>query len=463
MCTVHLNEHFNYRKLLRITLAPILMLVFTSIYSIVDGTFIANFAGKNAYAGVNLIWPITMIIGGIGFMLGAGGSALVSKYLGQQRKERASQVFSMVVIFTVIIGVITSFSLTFAIRPIAYAMSTLSDNVTEETIQEAIVYGRILMAGQFIFILQNVFQSFFMVAEKPRLGFIFTLAAGLTNMALDALFVAAFQWGVVGAAVATVVSYSVGGFGALIYFIVKRDSLIVLSWTKLEFKPLAKACTNGFSEFISNISAAVVSTVYNIQLLKYLGEDGVAAYGTLMYLGFIFVAIFLGYASGIAPAIAYNYGAKNHREMRNILVKSLFIVLIIGIFMVLISGITAPYLAKLFSSGDTALWELSTHAMRIYALSFILCGFSIFLSSFFTALNNGLVSGLISAIRTLVLSIGCVLLLPLAFGPDGIWMSIDFSELGSFILCFAFLLGLRKRYGYDKATAGREPPSLINE
>ena len=447
----HLSDHFTFKKILLMTISPILMMVFTSLYSIVDGIFVSNFAGNDAFAGVNLIFPIIMIVGGMGFMFGTGGSALVSKLLGEKKNEEASRTFSLIVYANFVLGLIISTGLFFSIEPISRAMGSITEGTSEEMVQQAIIYGKILILGQSIFMLQNVFQSFLVVAERQNLGFIFTLAAGITNMALDALFIGVFHWGVIGAAFATILGYLVGGVGPLIYFIVKKDGLIHLTRCKFVLRPLLQSSSNGFSEFLSNISASIVSIVYNIQLLKYYGVNGVSAYGIIMYVSFIFVAIFIGYSIGMAPIVGFNYGAKNKKELQNVLAKSMIIIGITGIAMFVLSFASANLFSRIFARGNDELIELSTLAMRVFSISFLVNGFSIYISSFFTALNNGLISAITSLVRTLVCEIVFVLIMPLWFGGEGIWWSIIVAEVVSVILAFVFLFAYKNRYGYFKS------------
>lgn len=440
---IHLSEHFSYRKLLRATLPSILMMVFTSIYGIVDGFFVSNFAGKTAFSAINLFIPVTMVIGALGFMMGSGGAALVSKTLGEGDKEKANKIFSMVVYTTIIMGVVVSAIVFPLVEQISRALGA-----SEDMLPYCVTYGRILIAGQVFYMIQTLFQTFFTVAEKPMLGFIVTVIAGVTNMILDALFIAGFSWGVAGAAVATVISQIVGSIIPLIYFFRKNTSLLQLCKTRFDFKILLKSATNGSSEFLSNVSGSIVSMVYNIQLLAYAGEDGVAAYGVLMYVGFIFTAIYLGYSIGVAPIVGYNYGAENKEELRNVYHKSLIINGIFGVAMTIVAVSMATPLSYIFVGYDSELLSLTSGAMRIYGFCFLFMGFNIFASSFFTALNNGLISALISGLRTLVFQIAAVLLLPLLLGVNGIWGSLIVAEAIAIILSFIFLLANRKRYEY---------------
>ena len=425
---VRLSDHFTFKKIFKATLAPMLMMVFISLYSIVDGIFISNFASKEAFAGVNLIFPIIMIIGGIGFMLGTGGSALVSKLLGEKKDAEAHKTFTMTILFALIIGVIISISGALLVKPIALAMASVSDDVSATTIKEAIKYGQLLMLGQVFFILQNLYQSFFIVDEKPVLGFLFTLGAGILNMVLDLLFIAVFKWGIVGAALATILGYIVGGLGPTIYFLVNKNDYIRFRKT--------------------NITSSIVSIIFNIQLLRYFGEAGVNAYGIMMYLGFVFCAIFIGYSGGVAPIESYNYGANNSKELKNVLTKSLIITSIFSLAMFSILLVFANPLASLFASDSPELMEITTVGLRIYSFAFLMIGSSIYISTFFTALNNGLVSALISFLRTLVFQIVFVFIFPLFMGSYGIFYSILGSEIVSVILAVGFLIGLRKKYNY---------------
>ena len=424
-------------------LPSIVMMIFTSIYGVVDGLFVSNFVGKTAFAAINLVMPFIMILGGVGFMIGTGGSALVAKTLGQQEPEDANRYFSMMIILTVLSGaVLTAIGLIF-MRPISYLLGA-----TDAMIDDCVRYGRTVLAFVIAFMLQNVFQSFLITAEKPRLGLLATVAAGVTNMALDALFIAGFKWGVVGAAVATGLSQCVGGVLPLIYFLRPNSSRLRLVRTRLELRPILKACGNGPSELMSNISGSLVSMLYNFQLLAYAGENGVAAYGVLMYVQFIFVAIFVGYAIGSAPIVGYHYGAENHAELRSMLTKSVKLMSAGGVLLTVLAIALAAPLARIFVGYDAELFEMTRHAFCLFAFSFLMAGFNIFTSSFFTALNNGVISAAISFLRTLVFQTLCVLLLPALFGLDGIWWAMTVAEVFALGLSILFLATQRKRYHY---------------
>ena len=440
---IRLSDHFTYKKLLRFVLPSIVMMIFTSIYGVVDGLFVSNFVGKTAFAAINLVMPFIMILGGVGFMIGTGGSALVAKTLGQQEPEEANRYFSMMIILTVLSGaVLTAIGVIF-MRPISYLLGA-----TDAMIDDCVRYGRTVLAFVIAFMLQNVFQSFLITAEKPRLGLLATVAAGVTNMALDALFIAGFKWGVVGAAVATGLSQCVGGALPLIYFLRPNSSRLRLVKTRLELRPILQACGNGSSELMSNISGSLVSMLYNFQLLAYAGENGVAAYGVLMYVQFIFVAIFVGYAIGSAPIVGYHYGAENHAELRNMLTKSIKLMSAGGVILTVLAIVLAAPLARIFVGYDAELFEMTRHAFCLFAFSFLMAGFNIFTSSFFTALNNGVISAAISFLRTLVFQTLCVLLLPALFGLDGIWWAMTVAEVFALGLSILFLATQRRRYHY---------------
>ena len=440
---IKLSDHFTYSKLLRFVFPSIIMMVFTSIYGVVDGLFVSNFAGKTAFASINLVMPFVMILGGIGFMIGTGGTALVSKVLGEGRKEKANEIFTMMIIFTLLLGALLS-----VIGVISMPWVAKFLGATEEMMADCVIYGRIVTGFTVAFMLQNVFQSFLIAAEKPKLGLLATLLAGITNMALDAIFIIVFKWGVAGAAIATGLSQCVGGIFPLIYFLRKNSSLLRLTKTKLEIKPILNACGNGSSELMSNISSSVVSMIYNFQLMKYVGEDGVSAYGVLMYVQFIFVAIYIGYAIGCAPITGYHFGARNHNELKNMLRKSSFLSAVSGVVLTILAIALSSPLAKLFVGYDEELYELTRHAFSLFAYSFLLAGFNIFTSSFFTALNNGAVSAAISFMRTLIFQTSSVLILPIFLGVDGIWWAITVAEFFAFILSLIFLFAKRKKYNY---------------
>lgn len=440
---IKLSDHFTYSKLLRFVFPSIIMMVFTSIYGVVDGLFVSNFAGKTAFASINLVMPFVMILGGIGFMIGTGGTALVSKVLGEGKKEKANEIFTMMIIFTLLLGALLS-----VIGVISMPWVAKFLGATEEMMADCVIYGRIVTGFTVAFMLQNVFQSFLIAAEKPKLGLLATVLAGITNMALDAIFIIVFKWGVAGAAIATGLSQCVGGIFPLIYFLRKNSSLLRLTKTKLEIKPILNACGNGSSELMSNISSSVVSMIYNFQLMKYVGENGVSAYGVLMYVQFIFVAIYIGYAIGCAPITGYHFGARNHNELKNMLRKSSFLSAVSGVVLTILAIALSSPLAKLFVGYDEELYELTRHAFRLFAYSFLLAGFNIFTSSFFTALNNGAVSAAISFMRTLIFQTSSVLILPIFLGVDGIWWAITVAEVFAFILSLTFLFAKRKKYHY---------------
>ena len=441
---IQLSDHFTYGKLLRFTLPSIVMMVFTSIYSVVDGFFISNFAGKTAFAALNLIWPFLMILGGMGFMIGTGGTALVSRCLGAEEKERARRYFSMLVEFTALLGLIlTAIGLIF-MEPIARFLGA-----TEEMIPDCVLYGRIVIAFNVAFMFQNVFQSFLIAAEKPRLGLAATVSAGVTNMVLDALLVGVFRWGLAGAALATGLSQTVGAVIPMVFFLNRENgSALHFSFTPMEAQPLLQACGNGASELMSNISGSIAAMVYNFQLLKFLGEDGVSAYGVIMYVGFIFVAIFVGYSIGSAPIISFHFGAENREELKNMFRKSYLLMAVWGIAMALAAYLLAGPLAKLFVGYDRQLCELTVHAMRLHCLAFLFTGANIFTSALFTALNDGTVSAAVSFARSMVLQIATVLLLPGLMGPDGLWLAALATDTCALVMDICVLAGNRKKYGY---------------
>lgn len=440
---IQLSDHFTYRKLLRFVLPSVVMMVFTSIYGVVDGLFVSNFVGKTPFAAINLIMPVLMIFGGIGFMLGTGGSALVAKTLGEQKPEKAKSYFTMMVWVTLIIGVSVSLAGIAVMRPVAIALGA-----DEAMLPDCVLYGRITMIFNVTFMLQNVFQGFLITAEKPKLGLATTVAAGVTNMVLDALFIGGFKWGVAGAALATGLSQCVGGLIPLVYFMCPNTSLLRLTKTKLEAKPILRACGNGASEMVSNVTASVVGMLYNFQLLKYAGENGVASYGVLMYVQFIFVAVFIGYSIGSAPVVGFHYGAGNHEELKGLLRKSILLMSVIGCGMVVAAQILAAPLSRVFVGYDSELFHMTVRALRIASSAFLVVGFNIFASSFFTALNNGGVSAAISFLRTFIFKLSAVLLLPLLLDLDGIWWADVTAELFAFVISVLFLAAKRGKYHY---------------
>lgn len=440
---IQISEHFNYRKLIKFTLPTIAMMIFTSIYGVVDGIFVSNCVGSNSFAAVNLIMPVVMMVGAVGFMIGTGGSALVSMTLGEGKMQKANEYFSMLVAFVSVVGLVLTIIGIVVLRPVAVLLGA------EGTIlEDCVVYGRVLLVAMVPFMWQNCFQSFLVVAERPQLGLKISIAAGLTNMVLDFLFIYVMQGGVFGAAVATGISQVVGGGIPLWYFLHPNDSQLRLVKFRFEWSPIAKSCLNGSSEMLTNLSMSLVNMLYNMQLMRFAGADGVAAYGIIMYVSFIFIGTYLGYSIGVAPIVGYHYGAGNQTELKSLLKRSLILVGIVAIVLTIGAELTAEVLAGIFVSYDAGLMEMTTLAIQIYSISYVISGFNIFGSAFFTALNNGLVSALISFMRTLLFQIVMILVLPEIWGLNGIWFSIVAAEMLALVvtvICFAVN---RKRYHY---------------
>lgn len=440
---IQLSEHFTYSKLLRFVLPSIIMMIFTSIYGVVDGLFVSNFVGKTAFASVNLMMPMMMGFSALGFMIGTGGSAIVGKTLGEGKKELANENFSMLIYVTLAGGIVISLLGIALVRPVAILLGadgSLLDN--------CVLYGRIVFCSMPAFMLQNVFQSFFVTAEKPKLGLYVIIAAGVTNMILDYLFIAVFGWGLAGAAIATVCGECIGGLFPVLYFSRPNSSLLRLCRAHFSGNVLLKTCTNGSSELMTNLSSSIVNSLYNLQLMKVAGENGVAAYGAIMYINFIFIAIFLGYSIGSAPLVSYHYGADNHEELQNLYGKSMRLVGTWGVLLFALAQLIAAPLSRIFVGYDAGLYALTCHGLRIFCLTYLLNGFNIYGSSFFTALNNGLLSALISFLRTLVFQISSVLLLPALFGINGIWSSVTVAELLTLCVTVTCLIRQKKRYHY---------------
>ena len=442
--TIQLSEHFTYKKIFRFALPSIVMMVFTSIYGVVDGTFVSNFVGKTPFAAVNLVWPFLMILGAFGFMIGTGGSALVAKTLGEDKKEDANRYFTMLITLVIILGLLLTILGLIVIRPLSSALGA-----SGQMLEDCVTYGRTLVIFNTAFMLQSVFQSLFITAEKPRLGLIMTVIAGLTNMVLDALFIAVFKWGLVGAALATGLSQCIGGVLPLIYFMSpKNDTALKFVKTKLEGTVLLKACANGVSELMTTVSSSLVSMLYNFQLMRLAGQNGIAAYGAVMYVEFAFVAVFIGYSIGTAPIVSYHYGAGNNDEVKNMLQKSFKIMSILGITMMVLAQMLASPLAKVFVGYDKELFDMTVHGFRLFSFYFILAGINIYSSSFFTALNNGIISAIISFSRTLGFETVSVIILPIFFKLDGVWMAITVAEICAFVISMSFLISKREKYNY---------------
>lgn len=440
---IRLSDHFSYGKLIRFTLPTIAMMIFTSIYGVVDGVFVSNCVGSDAFAAVNLIMPVIMILGSAGFMIGTGGSAIVSKTLGEKKLEKASEYFSMLIYLCIVSGVILSAIGIIFIKPIAGLLGATGDIA-----DNCIIYGRtvfFMMTGLF---LQNAFQSFLVVAEKPKLGLAVTLLAGFTNMFLDLLFVYVLRLGVFGAAIATGISQFVGAIIPIIYFASGKNNILHLKKCRFNKDIIIKTCINGSSEMVTNMSMSLVNILYNMQLMKYIGTNGVVAYGIIMYVGFIFSGTYIGYSLGSAPVISYHYGAGNKKELKSLFKHSIILLVISSVIMTLLAEVLAKYLAGIFVSYDKQLLELTTTAIRIYSVSYLISELNIFASSFFTALNNGFVSAAISFLRMFLFQIIMILLLPVIIGFNGIWIAVTAAEALALVVSVIFVIINRKKYGY---------------
>lgn len=440
---IKLYEHFTYKKLFRFTIPSIIMMIFTSIYGVVDGLFVSNIVGDTPFAALNFIMPYLMVLGAPGFMLGTGGCALISKTLGEGDKEKANKIFSMVIYVGIALGVALGVIGIFTMRPVASLMGA-----TGQMLDDCTLYGTIISLSLPAYMLQLSFQSIFICAERPTLGLYMSILTGVSNMVLDALFMAGFGWGLAGAAIATATSQFIGGIIPVIYFSRKNTSLLRLGHASHDMRSLAKICTNGSSELMSNISMSLVGMLYNIQLMAYAGENGVSAYGVMMYVNFVFISIFIGYSVGIAPVVGYHFGAQSHDELKSLRKKSTVVIMSFSVCMLALGLLLAPLCSKIFVGYNPELYALTLHGFRIFCFSFIFAGMAIFGSSFFTALNDGLTSAIISFLRTLVFQILAVLLLPLVWGIDGIWLSIVVAELMAFAVTVFFLALKRKKYQY---------------
>lgn len=440
---IQLSDHFDYKKLFRFTLPSIVMMIFTSIYGVVDGFFVSNFVGKTPFAAVNFIMPVLMILGGMGFMFGTGGGALIAKTLGEGKREKANRIFSLLVYSAAALGVLLAALGIAFMREIASALGAEG-----QMLADCVLYGRIVLLALPFLVLQFAFQSFFVTAEKPGLGLASTLASGITNIVLDALFMAVLGWGITGAAAATALSQMVGGVFPLVYFSMPNKSILRLGKTGFDGKSLLATFINGSSELTTNISMSVVNMLYNIQLNSYAGEDGIAAYGVLMYVNLVFISVFIGYSVGVAPVVGYHYGAGDKTELKNLRKKSLRIIISSSFVMFALALLLSRPLSGIFVGYDKALFDMTVHAFSIYSFSFLFAGVAIFGSSFFTALNNGLVSALISFLRTLVFQVLAVLVFPLIWELNGIWFSIVAAEVMALMVTAAFLRGMKNKYGY---------------
>ena len=440
---IQLSDHFTYGRLLRFTMPSIVMMIFTSIYGMVDGIFVSNFAGKTPFAAINLIMPYLMVFGTLGFMIGTGGTALISMTLGMGDKKKANELFSLLTYVSILGGVILTVISVACLRPAAIALGA-----TGQMLEDCVTYGSIVQLALTAYILQYAFQSFCVAAEKPNLSLTMMVTAGVCNIVLDALFVAVFRWGLVGAAVATAVAQIVGAVIPIAYFARPNTSLLRLGKCRFDGKALLRTCTNGFSELMGNVSMSMMSMLYNLQLLAYAGEDGIAAFGVIMYVNFTFISVYIGFAIGTAPVIGFNHGADNRTELKSLLRKCLVILAVFSTVMTLLAEVLAQPLSAVFTGYDAALLEMTIRGFVIYSISYLLTGFNMFASSLFTALNNGFISAVLSFFRALVCQMAAILVLPMLWGLDGIWWSNVAAEVGALAVAVFFVIKYKKRYHY---------------
>lgn len=440
---VQLSDHFTYKKLARFTMPSIIMMIFTSIYGVVDGLFVSNIVGENALSAINIVWPLIVVIGAFGFMLGTGGSAEVAKTLGQGKKNQANRYFSMIIIAVASIAIILSAACILFIRPLSY-LSGASDIL----IDDCVVYGTIILIGTPAYMLQTTFQTFFITAQKQKTGLLITVLSGVTNIILDFVFMYILKMGIAGAAIATVIGYIVGGIIPFVYFLLPNKSLLRIVKTKPYFKVLLHSAANGSSEMLSNISMSIVTFLYNIQMMRLMGESGVAAITVILYVHFICISSLLGFSVGVAPVIGFHYGAGNKDELKNLFKKCMKVVLGLSLFMTVFSELFALPLTAMFLSDNNELMNMTVYGFRLYATSFIFCGINIFASAFFTSLCNGLISAIISFLRSLVLQAAMIIILPMIFGINGIWLSLTAAEFITLFFSMFFLISQRKKYGY---------------
>lgn len=440
---ITLSQHFTIKKLLKLVYPSVIMMVFTSIYGVVDGIFVSNFVGDTAFAAVNLIMPVIMAYASVGFMIGAGGSALVSKLLGEGKHDEANSVFSLLVYTTAVLGAIITAAGILSVRPLAILFGAKG-----ATLEYCTKYGVVCLSGITLFMLQNVFQNLFPTAGKHKLGLLVIVIAGVTNAILDAVFLAGLKMGVEGAALASVLGQVIGGLSPVFYFAIKRDGILRLGRAKIEIMPILKTFFNGSSEMLTNLSLSLVNILYNYQLMQLVGEQGVAAYGVIMYIGFIFISVFLGYSVGVAPVVGYNYGAGNRAELSSVFKKSLAIISAAAVTMYALAMALNYPLCKIFVGYNQELFKLTANGFMLYAFTYLLAGFNIFGSSFFTALNNGLISAIISFLRTLAFQIICIMSMPAMFALTGVWLANPVAEALSIMLVVALIFAKRKKYGY---------------
>ena len=441
---IALHGHYGYKRLMHSATPSILMILVGSLYSVVDGLFVSNFVGTTAFAALNVIWPAVMLIGALGLMVGTGGSALVAQTMGEGRQDRAEAMFTMLVQLTFVLGAVCMIPLFLLMEPLARLLGAEG-----EMLRQCVIYGRICTIGLPGFMLQMAFQSFYMTAEKPQLGTVMSIVCGVTNMSLDVLFIVVFGWGLAGAAAASMTACFVGGFFPIWYFSSRKNrSSLRLVYARFERHPLLQACSNGLSEYVGNISFNVLAICYNLQLLKMLGENGVAAYSVVLYYSYIFAATFFGYNIMVTPVIGYNYGAGDKKELQSLLRHSMILLLVLGFLITLVSEVSARPAARLFVGYDAELTQLTIRAIRISMISFVLVGINFFASAWFTGLGNGKISAMLAFVRNLVLELGFVFLLPALLGPDGIWLAVDAAEVCCLILSLSMIYAFRHRYGY---------------
>ena len=419
------------------------MMLFTSMYGVVDGLYLSHFSGKEAFAAITLIIPLPLLIGAWAYMIGAGGSAVIAKAIASDRQKDANEYFSFLVLISVLGSILLAGIGEIFLEPCAKLLGA-----NDEMLPFCMTYGRILIAAVPLYVLQNVFQSFLTVAEHPKIGLAINLVSAFLNMALNFVFIRITNEVVTAVALATVVSQFVGGITPFVFFVRSKSTTLRFGRPHMPMSLLGPVFANGVSEFVSEIFHPLASVMYNYKLMELTGLNGVAAYGVLMNVGFLFGSVFLGFAVGSAPLFTYKYEREDHDELHSLFIKSTISVVLMGFLLYGVACmIEGPFAAEFFG-GDELLITMTEEAFALHSLSYMVMGLAVFASAFFTAIHDSRVSFLISFLRTLLFEVLAILLLPMLFDLNGVWAASLTSEVLTLLVTVGLLISKKEKYQY---------------
>ena len=437
-----LDQKWSAGSLLRFAFPTIVMMIFMGLYTIVDTIFVAQFVNTDALSSINIVCPIINITVGLGTMIATGGNAIVSRKMGAGENQEAKEDFTLLILTGAVIGFLILLGGTIWIDKIVYALGA-SDLLFPYCKDYLMVLFLFIPAN----ILQTLFSNLFVTAGKPTLGLALAVLAGIANIVFDYVFIVLLQMGIKGAAIGTGIGYMIPSIIGTVFFLMKRSELHFCK-PNMDASVLLKSCSNGVSELVSQCSAAVTTFLFNVTMMKLLGEDGVAAITVLIYSQFLLTTLYIGFSMGTAPVVSYNYGSGNVKQLKKTVRICFSFIAGISIFVFLFSLLGGESIAKVFAENNRNVFEITKNGFSIFSFSFLFSGCNIFSSALFTALSNGKASATISFLRTFGFITVSLLVLPRFLEVTGVWLAVPFAELFTLMLTVYLLCRHRKQYNY---------------